>query len=168
MSRALSLAAVLAAAAPTVSVAQTYTTGDQTIRQIWYPNYGYLGKKGVIVGYYTGDIPSDDGTSHDITAMTHEQRLEHALSMGEKFHPQYRPEYENSFSVSWKALKYNNGANARYETAEARTDVLKVIGQPDGPIYIAGEHASWITGWIAGALESALHTVKTMHQRAMA
>jgi carboxypeptidase Q len=35
MSRVLSLAAVLAVAAPTVLVAQTYTTGDQTIRQIW-------------------------------------------------------------------------------------------------------------------------------------
>ena len=35
MSRALSLAAILAVAAPTVVVAQTYTTSDQTIRQIW-------------------------------------------------------------------------------------------------------------------------------------
>ena len=141
---------------------------DQTTRQIWYPNYGYLQKKGVIVGYYTGDLRSDDGAIHNITGMTHEQRLEHALSTGEMIHPQYRREFENSFSVSWKALKYNLGATTHYETAEMRTEILKVIGEGDGPLYIAGEHASWITGWIAGAFESALHTVKNLHQRALA
>src|SRR5690349_2937163 len=35
MSRALSLAAVLAVTAAATAMAQTYTTGDQTIRQIW-------------------------------------------------------------------------------------------------------------------------------------
>ncbi len=141
---------------------------DQTTRQIWYPNYGYLQKKGVLVGYYTGDIPSDDGISHDITNMSHAQRVEHAMVTGEKIHPQYRAEFENAFSISWKAIKYNNGANARYDSADIRTDVLKVLGEPDGPIYIAGEHASWVTGWIAGAFESALHAVRKLHERALA
>lgn len=141
---------------------------DQTIRQIWYPNYGYMQKKGVLVGYYTGDISTNDGVSHNLTGMTHAQRLEHALAAGEKIHPQYRAEYENSFSVSWKALKFNKGALARYETVEERTGILKVIGEADGPIYLAGEHASWITGWIAGALESSLHVVRKIHQRSMA
>lgn len=141
---------------------------DQSIRQIWYPNYGYMQKKGVIVGYYTGDVAGSDGISHNLTAMTPAQRLEHALAAGEKIHPQYRVEFENAFTVSWRALKFNKGALARYESADERTAILKVIGEPDGPIYLAGEHASWITGWIAGALESALHVVKKIHQRSLA
>jgi monoamine oxidase len=84
-----------------------------------------------------------------------------------KIHPQYRAEFENAFSVSWKALKYNNGANARYDTAAVRTEVLDIIGEPDGPFYFAGEHASWITGWIAGAFESSLRVVRKVHEREM-
>ena len=140
---------------------------DQSIRQIWYPNYGYFGKKGVIGGYYAGDT-GDERNGANITAMTFAERLELALSSGEKIHPQYRAEYENSFSVSWKALKYNNGANARYDSPATRTEVLNVIGEPDGPFYFAGEHASWITGWIAGAFESSLRVVRKMHERELA
>ncbi len=140
---------------------------DQPIRQIWYPNYGYFAQKGVIVGYYVGD-GSDDGDSVNITDMTPAQRTELALSMGEKIHPQYRQEFETSFSVSWRAIRFNKGANSRYESAAMRTRVLDVIGQPDGPYYFAGEHVSWLSGWIAGAFESSLRAVRSLHQRALA
>jgi monoamine oxidase len=140
---------------------------DQPIRQMWYPNYSYFAKKGVIVGYYTGDS-GDEPAGMNLTASTPAQRTEYALACGEKIHPQYRAEFENAFSVSWQAIRYNEGANARYESAAMRTRVLNVIGEPDGPFYFAGEHASWITGWIAGAFESALRSVRQMHERSLA
>jgi monoamine oxidase len=138
---------------------------DQQIRQIWYPNYGYFDKKGVVVGYYAGEMPEERG-GKNITAMTPAERTEYALASGEKIHPQYRSEFENAFSVSWAAIRFSNGANSRYESTEARRQVLGVIGQPDGPIYFAGEHASWLSGWIAGAFESALRAVRLIHERA--
>jgi monoamine oxidase len=77
-----------------------------------------------------------------------------------------RGEFENAFSVSWAAIRFSNGANSRYESADARRQVLDVIGNPDGPVYFAGEHASWLSGWIAGAFESALRAVRLIHERA--
>ena len=35
-------------------------------------------------------------------------------------------------------------------------------------IYLAGEHLSYLTGWMAGALESAQRVVGTIHARARA
>lgn len=139
---------------------------DQPIRQIWYPNYGYFGRKGVIVGYYAGETPEEHNVPN-ITEMTPAQRIEFALRTGEKIHPQYRAEFENAFSVSWAAIRYSKGANSRYASAEERREVLDVIGQPDGTIYFAGEHASWLSGWIAGAFESALRAVRLIHERVL-
>lgn len=146
----------------------TYT--DLAIRQLWYPNYGYLGKKGVIVGYYVGDgMNGPDSSGADISGMTPTQRIEFALAAGEKIHPgQYRAEFDTAFSVSWKMTRFNEGALVRFETPEERTAALKILGEADGPIYYAGEHVSWINGWIAGAFESALRVVKLVHTRTLA
>ena len=138
---------------------------DQQIRQIWYPSYGYFDQKGVIVGYYAGETTEEQGGGN-ITDMTPAERIEFALRSGEKIHPQYRREFENAFSVSWAAIRFSNGANSRYSSADARREVLQVIGSPDGPVYFAGEHASWLSGWIAGAFESALRAVRLIHERA--
>ena len=143
---------------------------DLAIRQLWYPNYGYLGKKGVIVGYYVGDgMSGPDSSGADISGMTPTQRIEFALAAGEKIHPgQYRAEFDTAFSVSWKVTRFNDGALVRFETPEERTAALKILGEVDGPIYYAGEHVSWINGWIAGAFESALRVVKLVHTRTLA
>jgi monoamine oxidase len=41
------------------------------------------------------------------------------------------------------------------------------LTEPDGRISLAGEHASYLTGWMAGALESAQRVVTTLHQRVL-
>lgn len=139
---------------------------DQPIRQIWYPNHGYLGKKGVILGYYAGDSAEEGGVN--ITRMSPAQRVEFALACGEKFHAQYRPEFETAFSNSWQATRFSHGALVRYTSAEERTRALDVLGAADGPIYYVGEHVSWLSGWIAGAFESALRAVSLVHKRTLA
>ena len=142
---------------------------DLGIRQLWYPNYGYLGKKGVIVGYYVGDGTAGEGSGVDLSSMSPSQRLEFALAAGEQIHPgQYRAEFDTAFSVGWKATRFSDGALVRFPTPEARTAALNILGEADGPIYYAGEHISWISGWIAGAFESALRTVKLIHTRNLA
>jgi monoamine oxidase len=143
---------------------------DLAVRQIWYPSYGYLGKKGLIVGYYVGDGTSGPGTPEtNLSRMTPAQRLEFALNEGEKIHPgNYRAEFDTSFSVSWQVTRFNEGALVNFRTPEDRTAALKILGEADGPLYYAGEHVSWISGWIAGAFESALRVVKMIHTRALA
>jgi monoamine oxidase len=64
--------------------------------------------------------------------------------------------------------RHSEGALVNYRTPEDRTAALSILGEADGPIYYAGEHVSWISGWIAGAFESALRAVKMIHTRALA
>jgi monoamine oxidase len=135
---------------------------NMPITQIWYPATGFLGRKGVLVGYYN--------YGPNATAMSgqpHAQREAQALEQGAKIHPQYPKEFENSFSAAWHKTPYTMGGWAGYR-GTARRDLYPVLNQPDGRIYLAGEHLSYLTGWMAGALESARKVCHDLHDRASA
>lgn len=122
------------------------TKTDQDIRQIWYPSDGYLSQKGILIGYYSvgdkiGSLPPD-------------RRLAVALEQGSNIHPQYRNHFDNGVTVDWATVPYNLGAWAQY-TADARQRYYARLNEPDGNIYLCGEHVSYLTAWMAGALESA-------------
>ncbi|HEX5377364.1 MAG TPA: hypothetical protein VFW47_02260, partial [Phenylobacterium sp.] len=37
--------------------------------------------------------------------------------------------------------------------------------EPDGRLYLAGEHLSYLTGWQAGGIESAWQQIAKLHAR---
>lgn len=76
------------------------------------------------------------------------------LEQGSKIHPQYRKHFENGVSVFWPKILYTLGAWAKYTTLTLQQYYPR-LNQPDGNIYLAGEHLTYLTGWMAGALESA-------------
>jgi monoamine oxidase len=133
---------------------------DQDISQIVYPSSNYLGRKGVLIGYYQNGAKADA-----MAKRTHAERLEAALSQGERIHPQYRKEFETAFSVSWQNVRWNRGGWAQY-SADARKATYPMFLRPDGRLYFAGDHVSYLTGWMAGALESAQQVATAIHTRA--
>ena len=125
------------------------TTTDQSINQIWYPSYGYLSNKGVLLGYYNfGDTAAEVGNRSP------QERVSLAVKQGSQIHPQYQDHFENGVSVFWPKIPYNLGGWATY-TSEVREQYYPRLNEPDGNIYLAGEHLSYQTGWMAGALNSA-------------
>ena len=72
-----------------------------------------------------------------------------------------------SFSVAWQKTPFNMGAWVKW-TPETRKNDYPVLEQPDGPIYLAGEHMSYINAWQAGALESARRVIGMIHARVRA
>jgi len=86
------------------------------------------------------------------------------LDKGSLIHPQYRQEFETSFAVSWHKTKYNLGGWALY-SAEERQTWYKALLVPDGQVYFAGEHLTWLNAWMAGAFESARSVVAALHSR---
>ena len=136
---------------------------DQNITQIFYPNYGYLGGSGgVVVGYYHF---ADDAKS--VGLLSPAQREAHALEQGGRIHPQYAGEFQKSFSVAWQRIPYNLGGWATWNE-EMRASLYPVLNEPDGPFHLAGEHLTYLGGWMAGAFESAKAVVKTVHEVAAA
>lgn len=125
------------------------TRTDQDISQIWYPSEDYLSKKGVLLGYY-----NFGSTAAAVGDLLPGQRLALALEQGSKIHPQYKTYFEKGFSIFWPTIPYSLGGWASY-SPEVRQQYYPRLNQPDGNIYLAGEHLSYLTGWMAGAIESA-------------
>ncbi|MGM0924170.1 MAG: FAD-dependent oxidoreductase [Bacillota bacterium] len=137
------------------------TTTNMDISQIWYPSNDYLTQKGVLIGYYNfGQNAIDYGN------LSLSQRHARALSQGGKIHPQFAREIENSFSVAWHKIKYNEGGWAEYSSSD-RENYYPVLNEPQGRIHLAGEHLSYLTGWMAGAFESARIVVRRIHEEVL-
>lgn len=135
----------------------THTNNELT--QIFYPSYDYQSAKGILIGYYNfNEKAARTG------ALSPAERQALALTKGSLIHPQYEKEFEHSFSVSWHKTLYNMGGWAIY-TNEERQSLYKALLQPDGRVYFAGEHLTYLNAWMAGAFESSRATVTAIHQR---
>ena len=134
---------------------------DQEITNIVYPSWGFLGKKGIVIGYYqtSGALATVMGKR------TPDERTEVALAQGEKIHPQYRKEFENAFSVSWQNVPYSRGGWALIGP-EPRKTLYPLFLKPDRRVYFAGDHVSYLSGWMQGAFESAQQAATAIHARA--
>lgn len=137
---------------------------DQNITQLLYPNYGYLSPgPAVLVGYYHF---ADDAA--EVGRLAPAERERHALTQGARIHPQYAQEFDGrSFSVAWQNVPQNLGGWAAW-SEEARARLYPVLNRPDGPFHLAGEHLTYLGGWMAGAFESAKATVAAVHERVAA
>jgi monoamine oxidase len=136
---------------------------DMTITQIMYPSTGMLGKKGILVGYYTFG-----GQAMELQALRHAQRLEVALAQGEKLHPQYPRHFEVGSTVAWGKMPWLLGSWAAWGEDGPRPPEYAVLSKAAGRVHFAGDAMSHQTGWMAGAIESARRAVVAIHTRASA
>ncbi|WP_044173356.1 flavin monoamine oxidase family protein [Flectobacillus major] len=132
---------------------------NMDITQIFYPSYSFMGKKGVLKGYYN---------FHDRAVkmgnLSLAEREKAALEQGGKIHPQYPTEFETSFSLAWQKIPFSQGGWAEYSDVQ-RKKYYPALIKPDEEIYLAGEHTSYLTAWMAGAFESARAVVEQLHLR---
>jgi monoamine oxidase len=135
------------------------THTNNALTQIFYPSYDYLSGRGILIGYYNFNEKAV-ATGN----LSYHEREQLALDKGSLIHPQYRQEFETSFSVSWHKTQYNLGGWALY-SAEERQSLYRPLLQPDGRVYFAGEHMTYLNAWMAGALESARSVVAALHSR---
>jgi monoamine oxidase len=137
----------------------THTNNELT--QIFYPSNDYLGKKGVLIGYY-----NFNEKAKATGELSYAEREKLALTKGALIHSQYPKEFERSFSVSWHKTQFSMGGWAVYNNQERQT-YYKALQQPDKQVYFAGEHMTHLNAWMAGAFESARKTVADIHARVM-
>lgn len=135
----------------------THTNNE--ITQIFYPSNDYLSQKGILIGYY-----NFNEKAMRTGALNTTEREKLALDKGALIHPQYKKEFENSFSVSWHLTPYSLGGWAVYN-ADTRNSVYKALEKPEGNVYFAGEHTTYLNSWMAGAFESARKAVTSVHAR---
>lgn len=125
-----------------------------------YTPTGYFRQKGVIQTYY-----NYQNDAIRVSHGTQQERIEYALEAGSRLHPQFRDEFETGIAHSWHLERFTLGGWATW-TAEAREQHYPTLLEADGPFYFAGEHLSHLTGWMAGAIESAWDAIEMLHDRA--
>lgn len=136
---------------------------NREITQMLYPSHGILQKDGVLVGSYTfGIFPGDD-----IARSSVGQRIAQAIASGERLHPGYGKEVRDGISVAWRNVPHNLGGWMQW-TGEQREKIYPLLLEPDGPIHLAGEHLSYLTGWQEGAILSAHRAIEQIVRRVRA
>ena len=140
------------------------TNTNMDIGTIWYPSHGYLGERGVVVGYYNYVNDADA-----YAAMTPQAREARALEQGRKVHgPAYADEFVSSFSASWRRIRHSEaGWVAWDERTGAVGEAFIRLLEPQGRVYFAGDHLSHVTAWQHGAFETARSVVTQLHQRVL-
>ena len=123
------------------------------------PSTGFQGQKGVLLGYY-----AIGAEAARVSAKSPAERAAFALAAGQKVFPEYSESFETAFSHSWHLDPFNLGGWAEWSD-EARAADYPVLCEPDGRIYLAGEHLSYLGGWQAGAIESAWQQIEKIHAR---
>ncbi|MCI3246369.1 flavin monoamine oxidase family protein [Streptomyces spinosisporus] len=139
------------------------TETDLDLDHIWYPSYGHLGDRGLIIGYYNTGAHSDA-----YSALTPAQRLERALDRGVKIHGgKYRSELAASYSHQWKLVPYLEGA---WHSMPGGPDApaYAPLNKAQGHVYFAGDYLSYMDAWQHGAISSARKVVTELHQRVLA
>lgn len=137
------------------------THTNNILYQLFYPSNDYLGKKGLMITYY-----NFNDRAKAIGEMSYKEREKIAYEKGLLIHPQYQQEYDHKyFSVSWHKTKYSMGGWGIY-SEEERQILYKKLLTPDKQVYFAGEHLTYLNGWMAGALESARSVITALHARA--
>jgi monoamine oxidase len=137
-------------------------TDIKGINTISLPSGGWQTKKGVVLGYYHYALDAIE-----TSALTPAERAEFAVAAGEKIFPAYRDSYENAFSVAWHRVQYNLGGWAEWDEA-GRQKAYPTLLAGEGRVMLAGEHLSYLTGWQAGAIESAWQQIEQLHRKASA
>jgi monoamine oxidase len=137
-------------------------TDLKAINTISLPSSGWQSKKGVLLGYYNYALDAIE-----VSAMAPAERADFAVSAGAKIFPPYRDAFENAFSVAWHRVQYNLGGWAEWDEA-GRQKAYPTLLAGEGRVLLAGEHLSYLTGWQAGAIESAWQQIEQLHRKASA
>ena len=136
---------------------------DQPNALIWYPSGDFGEQTGILIGAYSTGAA---GTKiYD--AMSLAQRAEVSRAVIERMHPGRGKELRNPVTVSWGRTPFTEGIAVNWKPEQRATDYAQ-LGKPDGRVYFAGEHMSYINAWQEGAVLSAHEAMGQLAKRVAA
>ncbi|HEX4409078.1 MAG TPA: NAD(P)/FAD-dependent oxidoreductase [Xanthobacteraceae bacterium] len=130
---------------------------------VWYPSDRFFSEKGILLGAYANRDDADLVAAQPLAA-----QFEMSRAAVEALHPDRGKELDSPMAIAWSKVPYSLGIAARYRTDD---DInYKVLSEPDGSFYFAGEHLSHIGAWQEGAIRSARRAINKIdeHRRARA
>jgi len=121
--------------------------------EVWQPTWSQPGPRGILMTY------ARPGEAERIAALKQEERISSALTQLDQWFTGLRGNFEKGTTKIWMEDEWSRGA-----WAFAGVDNLLLFASPEGRIHFAGEHLSFNSSWMQGALESAARAVKMIHE----
>lgn len=140
---------------------------DQVTENLLYPSGGWHSDKGVLVTAYVAGWTSQNHPA-EFTALSHEERFRISREVVERLHPGHSRELVNPVTVSWGLTPWSEGIGPAHPDwfNNPRPARYAELLRPEGPIYFAGEHLSYILFWQEGAALSAHEAMRLMSRHA--
>ncbi len=125
--------------------------------EIWQPTWDREGPRGIIMSYLRYN------RADELDTLSEANQLEHVLNRWENVFPGVHDYVEHGSSHSWVQDEWSGGAWAS-PTEEQYEALEHHMGEAEGRIHFAGEHASDYHGWMQGAIVSGLRAAKEIHE----
>ncbi len=117
--------------------------------------------KGILLNGY---IAGPNGVEY--TKLAPDARVKETLKYVGHIHPQALDEYDTGYSTAWDKVPWIQGGYTSWNDALRETH-YKTLAEMDGRIVLAGEHVSYISGWLEGAVTSSLDAIERLHEKAV-
>jgi monoamine oxidase len=140
---------------------------DQVTESLMYPSGGWHSDKGVLVAAYVAGWTSPNHPAQ-FTAMSHEARFALCRQVVERLHPGQSRALERPVTVAWALTPWSEGVGPVHPDwfANPRGQRYAELLRPEGPIFFAGEHLSYLVFWQEGAALSAHEAMRLMSAQA--
>ena len=137
---------------------------DLPLVQIAYPSYGFLSDGPAVLQAAYDTATAGRNFTYSWSTMTPQERIDAALALGRRIHPQYDAEFMSGTSWVWHRVDWSLGCYGQW-TEELRDAHYTTLCEIDNRLVLAGEHCSHIPAWLEGSLLSALDAIKRLDQR---
>jgi monoamine oxidase len=140
---------------------------DQPNENLIYPSGGWQSDKGVLVAAYVAGWTGPDNPRR-FTDMSHEERFRICREVVERLHPGKSRLLSKPTTVAWGLTPFSEGVGPAHADwfAAPRPARYAELQRPEGPIFFAGEHLSYILFWQEGAALSAHSAMRLLAEQA--
>jgi monoamine oxidase len=145
---------------------------DKRNENVIYPSHNYGAARGVIVGAYCAGWTHQDEPD-SFAGMSHEQRIQISRDSIEALHPGRSHLLGKAVTVAWGLTPYSEGVGALWPDFDPRPGgggagrgaLCRELLKPEGPIFFAGEHLSYVQFWQEGAALSSHAAMQALQAR---
>ena len=132
-----------------------------------YPSGGWHSDKGVLVTAYVAGWTGPENPVR-FTALSHEERFRISRESVERLHPGKSAALARPVTVAWALTPWSEGVGPDSPEWFQRPRPARYaeLMRPEGPIFFAGEHLSYVLFWQEGAALSAHEAMRLLTARA--
>jgi len=144
---------------------------DKLNENVIYPSNNFHSPRGVIVGAYVAGWTHND-TPDSFVKLPFAEQIRISAGSIEALHPGKSGLLEKPIAVNWGNIPYSEGVGALWDGGPGeggrRTGAYLELLKPEGPIFFAGEHLSYVGLWQEGSALSAHEALKLLQAMAAA